>query len=150
MDFTGGILQWNISFFRLVHDWELEVLASFYTLLYSHRMSREGEDKIWWVPFSKENFDVRSFYNTLASKEASHFPWKSIWRSKALSRVVFFTWMAVLEKILTFDNLKKMNLIVINRCYLCKSNGETIDHHLLHCEIACSLWYAIFSQVGLS
>ena len=46
MDFTGGTLQWNVSFFWLVHDWELEVLASFYTLLYSHRMSREGEDKI--------------------------------------------------------------------------------------------------------
>jgi hypothetical protein len=28
--------------------------------------------------------------------------------------------------------------------------GETIDHLLLHCEnIACSLWYAIFSWFGL-
>jgi hypothetical protein len=30
MDFTGGTIQWNVSFFRLAHDWELEVLASFY------------------------------------------------------------------------------------------------------------------------
>jgi hypothetical protein len=39
---------------------------------------------------------------------------------------------------------------VINRCCLCKSDGETIDHLLLHCEIAHSLWYAIFSRFGLS
>ena len=45
----------------------------------------------------------------------------------------------VLGKILTIDNLRKRNLIVINRCCLCKLDGETIDHLLLHCEIACFL-----------
>jgi hypothetical protein len=120
------------------------VLASFYTFLYSHKMSREGEDKIWWVPSNKGNFDVRSLYNILASKEAIPFPWKSVWHTKAPSRVAFFTWTIVLGKILTIDNLRKMNLIVINRCCMCKSDGETIDH-LLHNEIVCSLWYAIFS-----
>jgi hypothetical protein len=39
---------------------------------------------------------------------------------------------------------------VINRCCLCKSDEKTIDHLLLQCEIDCSLWYAIFSQFGLS
>jgi hypothetical protein len=39
---------------------------------------------------------------------------------------------------------------VINRCCLCKEDGETIDHLLLHCEIARSLWYARFSWFGLS
>jgi hypothetical protein len=150
IDTSGGTLQWNVSFSRLVHDWELEVLASFYTLLYLYRMSREGEDKIWWVSSSKGKFDVRSFHNILASKEANPFPWKSIWRTKAPSRMVFFTWMAVLGKILTIDNLRKRNLIVINRCCLCKANEESIDHLFLHCEIAYSLWYAIFSQFGVS
>jgi hypothetical protein len=56
----------------------------------------------------------------------------------------------VLGKILIIDNLRKRNLIVINRCCLCKSDGETIDHLLLHCKIACSLWYAIFNRIGLS
>jgi hypothetical protein len=45
MDFTSGSLQWNVSCIWLVHNWELEVLASFYTLLYSHRMRRDEEDK---------------------------------------------------------------------------------------------------------
>jgi hypothetical protein len=56
----------------------------------------------------------------------------------------------VLGRIPTFDNLRERNLIVINRCCLCKSDGETVDHLLLHCEVACSLWYAIFSRFGLS
>jgi hypothetical protein len=37
-----------------------------------------------------------------------------------------------------------------NRYCLCKAEGETIDHMFLHCEIACSLWYAIFSHFSLS
>jgi hypothetical protein len=94
--------------------------------------------------------DVRSFYNILAIKEASTFPWRSIWCTKAPSKVALFVWTAVLRKILTVDNLGKRNLIVINRCCLRKSDEKTIDHLLLQCEIACSLWYAIFNRFGLS
>jgi hypothetical protein len=44
----------------------------------------------------------------------------------------------------------KRQLIVVNRCCLCKLNGESVDHLLFHCEVACSLWNAIFSRFGLS
>jgi hypothetical protein len=33
---------------------------------------------------------------------------------------------------------------------MCKKNGESMDHLLLHCEIACALWNTIFSNVGLT
>jgi hypothetical protein len=36
MDYTSGSLKWNISFACLAHDWEVDVLASFYFLLYSN------------------------------------------------------------------------------------------------------------------
>ena len=113
-------------------------------------MNREGEDKIWWFPSSKGKFDVCSYYNTLVRKEACPFPWKSIWSTKAPSRVAFFAWTVVLGKILTIDNLRKRNLIMINRCCLCKSDEENVDHLFLHYEIARPLWYAVFSRFGLS
>jgi hypothetical protein len=31
-----------------------------------------------------------------------------------------------------------------------KKNGEYVDHLLLHCEVACVLWNAIFSRFSLS
>ena len=74
MDLWSGSLQRNVSFSRLVHNWEVEVLASFYTLLYSHRMRREGEDQIWWAPSCKGKFEVKSFYNILTFKKVNHFP----------------------------------------------------------------------------
>jgi hypothetical protein len=86
-----GSYQWDVSFFRAAHDWEVDILTSFFTLLYSTRVDCEGEDQLWWSPSHKGKFDVRSFYKALACKEAFHFPWKSIWRTKVLLKVAFFT-----------------------------------------------------------
>jgi hypothetical protein len=39
---------------------------------------------------------------------------------------------------------------VIDRCCMCKKNWESEDHLLLHCEVACILWNALFSHFSLS
>jgi hypothetical protein len=124
-------------------------LASFYSLLYSHTLGGRA-DKIWWVPSRKGKFEVRSFYNILTSNVSPTFPWKSIWRMKAPPRVAFFVWSAALGKILTLDNLRKKNMVLINRCGMCKKDEEFIDHLLIHCECAQFLWNAFFSRFGLA
>jgi hypothetical protein len=133
----------------------VDVLASFFTLLYSIKLHRDGEDKLWWSPSRKGKFDVRSFYKTLAYKEIFFFylfflPWKSIWQTKAPLKVAFFTWTIALGKILTLDNLSKRQVIVINRCCMCKKYRESVDHLLLHYEFTCILWNAIFCPFSLS
>jgi hypothetical protein len=40
----SGSFKWDVSFIRAAHDWEVDVLASFFTLLYSFRVGSEGED----------------------------------------------------------------------------------------------------------
>jgi hypothetical protein len=90
----------------------------------------------------------------------SFFPWIAMRVGDFLGRVcgrcrllqewLFFVWSAALGKILTLDNLRKRNIIVINRCCMCKRSEETVDHLLLHCKVASALWYAIFSRFGLA
>jgi hypothetical protein len=79
---NSGSLQWDINFIQAAHDWEEEVLASFFTLLYSIRVRNQGDNKLWWTPSHKGKFDVSSFYKVLACKEKDPFPWRSIWRTK--------------------------------------------------------------------
>jgi hypothetical protein len=86
----------------------------------------------------------------LLLKILAHFPWKSIWRIKAPPRVAFFVWSAAFGKILTQDNLRKKNMVVINRCGLCKRDEETVDHLLLHCKCAQLLWNAFFNHFDLA
>jgi hypothetical protein len=93
---------------------------------------------------------VKSFYEVLTSLNGSSFPWKSIWRVKAPSRVAFFVWTADLRKILTFDNLRKRDMVVVEWCCICNKSGEFIDHLLIHCEVARELWSSILNLFGVN
>jgi hypothetical protein len=116
MERSSNSIQWNIQFTRLMHDWEVGELASFYKSLYDCKLRGEGKDKLWWVPSRKGLFEVKSIYRALSHRGPVSFPWKSVWKSKAPPRVAFFVWMAVHSKILTLDNLGRRGLVVVNRC----------------------------------
>jgi len=64
-------------------------------------------------------------------------------------RVAFFVWRIVLGKILTDDNLRKRNVVVVEWCCICKKSGESIEYLLLHCEVAHDLWSYIFNFFGV-
>ena len=55
-----------------------------------------------------------------------------------------FVWIAVHGQILTLDNLMLRGRILVNRCCMCHRNEETVDHLLLHCPVAHSLWVYMF------
>ena len=73
-----------------------------------------------------------------------------MWRMQAPPRVAFFVWSTGLDKILTLDNLRKRQGIVINICCMCKRSEETMDHLFLHCAVAPFMWDAMFSRFGLA
>lgn len=69
----------------------------------------------------------------------------------SFERCFFFsTWTAANRKILTLDNLKRRNINIFNKCCMCKSDGESVCHLLLHCSQAYNLWTFIFSLFGVS
>jgi hypothetical protein len=118
-------------------------------MLYTLKVRSEGEDKMCWIPARKKSFQVKSYYKVLSSPIQSSFPWKSIWKVKVSPRVAFFAWTVTLGKILTLDNLRKRNIIVMEWCYMCKISGESIDHLFLHCMVAIELWRTILQMFGV-
>jgi hypothetical protein len=46
---SNGNLQWDILFTRQVLDWEVDLVTSFFDLLYSIRLRHGGGDKICWI-----------------------------------------------------------------------------------------------------
>jgi hypothetical protein len=39
---------------------------------------------------------------------------------------------------------------MVDRCCMCKTNEESVDHLLLHCDLASTIWSVFFSRVGMS
>jgi hypothetical protein len=48
MQFHIGNIHWNILVTRLVHDWEVDMVARFFELLYSQKVRYGDEDIICW------------------------------------------------------------------------------------------------------
>ena len=143
-------VHWELDFIRSIHDWELEAISNFLHLLYSATPKGQGQDQMCWKPAVSKTFQVRSFYLVLSSKEGVSFPWKCIWKPKVPPRVAFFIWTVALERILTTDNLRRRNIILVDWCCLCKEDGETIDHLFLHCKVARELWNSVFNLFGVA
>jgi hypothetical protein len=125
------------------------MILSFFDRIYSSYVRYGEGDRLVWNPSKKGFFEVSSYYEVLIRRNGPSFPWKSIWRVKAPTRVAFFVWSVALGKILTHDNLHKRNIVVIEWCCMYKKNGESIDHLLLHCEVARDLWSYILVLFGV-
>jgi hypothetical protein len=119
-------------------------------VLHSVTVSRDRADRLCWVPSKKDVFKVKSYLSSLVGSVGRRFPWKSVWRTQAPPRAALFVWTAALGKILTADNLRKRKTIIVDRCYLCKRDGESVDHLLLHCDVASTQWNLVFSRFGMS
>jgi hypothetical protein len=105
---------------------------------------------VCWKPSQSKYFQVKSYYKSLTTNGKHCFPWKSIWKAKVPPRVAFFSWTAALGRILTAENLRRRRVIIVSWCCLCKVDGESINHLLLHCAYAKELWDLVFAMFGIS
>ena len=121
---------------------------SFFEIIYSKLPRGEADDPLSWKLTQTKFFDVCFYfiyiyiyiYFFFSGPLNASFPWKSIWCIKAPKRVSFLLWTTVWDRILTIDNLVKRGLSLINWCCLCRCNGDIVDHLLLHCKFAHTLW----------
>ena len=58
-------------------------------------------------------------------------------------------WTAAHGRILTLDNLMLQGLPLVNWCCMWCYNEESVDHLLLHCPVAHSLWVQMLQVFGI-
>ena len=68
---------------------------------------------------------------------------QSIWKLKAPPRVVIFDWLVLRKRIPSMDNLRRRGMTIANGCPMCLRDEESVDHLLLNCKEAQSLWRAV-------
>ena len=70
------------------------------------------------------------------------------WKSKAPLRYRFFLWLAVHTRCWTSDRLARKGLLHQPACPFCDQVAETINHILLNCVFARTLWFVVLSALG--
>ena len=112
------------------HDRELEVAFSFLDFIQSQILRGVGCDSPHRYLNGNGQFDIWSFYNKIRCTSIPSFPWKGISKVKVPKRVAFFMWTTAHGWILTLDTLMLQGLPLVNQCYMCCHNEESVDHLL--------------------
>ena len=89
MKFPNDVLFWDLTFRRYSEDWELESFYCLMSKIYGASLKGVGDDKMCWKPAMVRGFVVRSYYQVLTKSFDQSFPWKTVWKSKVLSRIAF-------------------------------------------------------------
>ena len=141
---------WTLFFARAFNNWEIELVEYFLHRIQAFQVQREEEDRVFWTASKCGAFSVKSLYFMLELGGSSLFPCDSIWRVRVPPKVAFFSWEASWGKVLTLEQLQRRGFSLANRCFLCLSEVETVDHLLLHCVKTQVLWNLLLSLFGVS
>ena len=95
-------------------------------------------------------FSIKSLYRALQPVSLASFLSKIIWNSCVRPKLSFFVWEASWGRVLTLDRLQKRGWALANRCFLCQTCEESIDHLLIHCEKTREVWMLLLSFFGVS
>ncbi|WMV18963.1 hypothetical protein MTR67_012348 [Solanum verrucosum] len=84
---------WNLSFRRMLNDWEIDSLTDFYNTLEQAINFQPNEDNLHWLKAKNGKFTVKSAYRHLDRPAAMLLPWlwKMLWKVKVPHKVACFT-----------------------------------------------------------
>ena len=115
-------------------------MERFLLFLQNRKIRPFQEDRLILKETRPDGLLVRRMYRKLMHSLPTDFPWLSIWNPIVPLKLGFFAWEASWGKVLTLDQLKRRGIPLVNKCFLCEDEEETIDHLLIHCSRAKMLW----------
>lgn len=76
--------------------------------------------------------------------------WKRmICNNHALPKCVFNTWLTILGRLTTCDNLLKIRFVCDQTCILCGKENESHDHLLFSCVFSSTIWGDILDWLNV-
>lgn len=95
-------------------------------------------------------YSVKLAYNLLMEETPMWELASKVWIKNLIPKIGFFMWVAIQNKILTLDNLRKKGFSLANRCTLCNSYEEIVNHLLLHFTISKEVINLVLQKIGRS
>ncbi|KAH0700980.1 hypothetical protein KY284_015195 [Solanum tuberosum] len=109
-------------------------------------------DKAWWMLENNGEFSVKAAWEGLRNKKEKRRDFEFIWDPKMPFKLCFFLWRVWKRRVATDDNLQRMNIHIVSKCWCCdESKHETMTHLFLTASIANRLWkqFAICAGINI-
>lgn len=110
-----------------------EELLNLKLLLTGVTLDTLSKDDISWPWNDSGMYTVREGYRAMKNTPRIENKACKIWKLHVPPRIKVFGWLMLLNKLFTIDNLHKRGWPIVNRCVLCKAQGESIKHMLHDC-----------------
>ncbi|KAH0776287.1 hypothetical protein KY290_007698 [Solanum tuberosum] len=88
------------------------------------RIMEIGSDNAWWCGNTTDLFTVKSAYHRMRSRKAEENWRRYMWIRGMPIKISFFLWRVWRGEIVTDDNLKKMKIPIVSKCYCCEKGGN--------------------------
>ncbi|KAF5185846.1 hypothetical protein FRX31_024566 [Thalictrum thalictroides] len=113
-------------------------------------MINDEEDRWRWKGQHGGDFSVAAFYEDLTKENGTeNFPSQIVWKVSVPYKVKVFMWCLIWGRLLTTDRLRRLGMIIPNRCTLCKIEEETVEHLFQTCSFTKLVWEAFLNGVGM-
>ena len=115
----------------------------------------EGDIPIWtesWL-FDNSILAQQGNIDFNHDESGSAIMYDNLWKSLALSKVVAFFWMVLIDRIPMRSNLALRRVLPPEEpCsrVLCGQGEETTTHIFLHCEVASLIWRKVLNWLGVN
>ncbi|XP_078149464.1 uncharacterized protein LOC144544782 [Carex rostrata] len=136
------------SLFRSISsDMANQELVQLQFILSDLVLNPQIEDDIKWKWNVSGQYTVQAGYRAMKDGPRILNGSQRIWKLQAPPRMKVFGWLALNNRLLTIDNLNKRGWPLVNRCVLCRVQGESIKHMLDECNFSKSVYSMLANTV---
>jgi hypothetical protein len=114
---------------------------------------KEEPDSLVWAGGDASGIpSVKNIFDALLSLKnlVPDLSWRQqVWKWKIPLKYKLFVWLAGIDRILTWDSLRRRGWEGPGFCSLCRQAPEDIHHLLIHCKFTKEVWSRLLTQFNL-
>jgi hypothetical protein len=143
---------WNLKWRRKFFIWEEALYLEFVEVIALVSITKEVDS---WSFKLGDQFSVTSIYIYKSNFSLLHLlgTIAKVWNSWVSSKVIVFSWQALLGRLPTRENLVRRGVVLegpIAGCVLCGEGRETEDHLFASCPTTWEVWAKVDRWFGMT
>nr|GEX12125.1 RNA-directed DNA polymerase, eukaryota, reverse transcriptase zinc-binding domain protein [Tanacetum cinerariifolium] len=133
--------------------WPEEWIAKFHviTMHNSVVLNTDKEDSIVWRSRKgiDMKFSIKQAYQDLSNITDDVKWYKIVWFSQYIPKHLFILWLAIQNRLVTQDRIKKWGSYDLMMCPLCRKDMDSHKHLFFQCEYAANMWDRVKTKAGI-